>query len=340
MPEQGGVIPSSIRIMTINEVEEAPNLEPLWGNWIFRNSVVVEVGEPGISKTTFNFALCKAIVDNKPFLGISPVNPGLRVLYMEYEAATSLVKSRMNAMGYPANCQNFLLYNNPEHILRDVMSYIDAGLVECNADSLNFDILFIDTIRLAFSMRDENDNAEGARQMRYFRQLSQRYNCAVIAVHHPTKQNFGGLNKASGAGARVALADVVMNFDRLLDEEGVEIDRDIFSISIPKNRLIDDDFLLFVHKKAEGRKFEACDPPLGYWNKPYEPVTQRYTCQTAIYEVLNPYVDKSVDTLHREIGQIYTRQMVHKALQNLIALGQAIRVDARKYRRATNNKEG
>lgn len=309
-------------------MESAPDLQPLWGNWLFRDSVVIQAGDPGISKTTFNYSLAKAIVDDKEFLGVRPNMPGLKVLYLDWESSDSLIKSRMRVMGYPENVDCFYKCNENEATLSDIEEYIKDL-------DWKFDILFIDPIRMAFSMRDENDNAEASRQAKYFRKLSSRYKCAVVAVHHSSKADMTGTRKASGAFARTSLADITMNFENL----GEGWPTDIFKLYIPKNRLIDDHFELFIQKEDEGRKFKVVLPPLGYSSsKEYEDATELFNAQQKIFHVLNPFKAKSPADILDEIGHCIERKQCHRHLNTLMALGKIYSPSRGQYMH-TNNKE-
>jgi len=313
---------TAIKFLNINEVENAPDLQPIWGNWLFRDSVVLEVGEPGISKTTWNFGLSKALVDNKPFLGVSSVVKDPFIVYMEFEASASLVKSRMRAMGgYPRCSDRFKLYLREEEF--HTMEQISDGIVELGYEP---DIVFVDPIRMAFNMRDENDNAEATKQMKAVKKIARRLNCCVVLVHHSSKAELNATKKASGAYSRAALADISINFDRLYDSDGKEIDRDIFAMSIPKNRMIDDDFCICIRKIHDGRGFRVVNFPVGArisYNG-MGAATERYTAQQLIYdEIMGQGKVQVKDVMESlaKIGKTYSDEAVYKALGNLVAMG-------------------
>jgi predicted ATP-dependent serine protease len=310
---------SKIRICSIDKMEEADDLQPLWGNWIFRNSVILQAGEPGISKTTFNYALAKAVVDNKPFLGIKPTEEGLTILMLDWESSDALIKSRMRSMEYPDCCERFLVYNDPNFNIKDIEPVI------CNLDRKP-DIIFIDPLRYAFGMEDENSNSEGSKQSKYLRQVADKHNCAVIQVHHSGKGEMAGWKKAVGASSRVSLADINMNFDCI----GDGTDRSRFILSIPKNRLIDDKFVVFILK--DNKEFKIIDPPAGYdYNG--EPSLRQYGMQQWVELVLNPNYAKTPMQIHQELGGNNTcpLQSIYNLLSNLLTLGKARKVGHAKY---------
>jgi len=305
---------------TINKVQDAPDLDPIWGNWLFRGSVVIQAGEPGISKTTFNYTLAKALVDGTQFLGIKPAKPSLQVLYIDWESSRSLIKSRMRLIGYPKNHQNFVVTNDPEVQFIDVDRAIDSV-----SHMIKPDVIFADPLRLAFQMRDENDNAEASRQAKYFRELAKRRNCAVVVVHHSSKAELSGTRKASGGYARTGLADIVWNFEKLPED----FDQSTFKFTIPKNREIDDQFIIFVRK--EDGAFVEVQPPPGYTASPYESSIKHYTCQQRIREMLATGLTLKTSQMLQALNGEFSEISVKKALSNLVQLGIATRTIRGEY---------
>ncbi len=190
---------------------------------------------------------------------------------------------------------------------------------------------------MAFNMRDENDNAEGTRQMKTVKKIARHHNCCVVLVHHSSKAEMDATKKASGAYSRAALSDININFDRLYNGDGKEIDRNIFALSIPKNRMIDDDFCICVKKVHDGRTFEVIDFPVGA-KLSYNGLgaaTERYTAQQLIFgEVMGLGKMKFVEireALNR-MNKRYSDEAIHKALSNLVAIGAIEHSDAKKDR--------
>lgn len=315
---------TTIKFLSIDEVETAPDLEPIWGNWFFRDAVILEVGEPGISKTTFNFGLSKALVDNKPFLGVKAAIQNPIILYLEFEASQSLVKSRMKAMGgYPKNKDHFKLYLREDEF--HTISQIDKAI---GTSGINPDIVFVDPIRLAFVMQNENDNAEGTRHIKVIKGIARKYRCCVVLVHHSSKAEMTGTRKGSGAYVWSALSDVNMNFDRLYDKEGAEIDRDLFAFSIPKNRMIDDDFCVCIKKVHDGRSFSVVNFPQGVriGADGYGTALERYSIQQLIMEEIigvNELEYKDIAAAVRRVGgkENATDTAIHKAITNCLNIG-------------------
>lgn len=297
---------------SLDATESAANLEPIWGNWIFKHTIIEEVGEPGISKTTFNYSFASSLLNSQPFLGVNGLHPELHyILYLDLESDDTLIKARRHLLGIKDN-PHFIKCNLPNVTLRELEPYIDRLII-----NKPISIMFVDPLRAAFNTRDENDNAEASQQMKFLRYLCQKWNCAIILVHHSSKAELGGTKKGSGAYARVALADICWNFEKL----GEDYPSDLFKFTIPKSRLIQDDLCLCI-KREEGR-FKIVEFPLGY--RVSESGIRIYSMQQAIDIIMADGKERSATEILEQVNAAtnkdYTRQALYKAFTALIQLG-------------------
>ena len=83
-----------------------------------------------------------------------------------------------------------------------------------------FDICVLDPIANLFGTRDENDNAEAARQMTAITSLSRQTGACVVVVHHTGKAATSDYGR--GASARLGAADVAFMFRAKGDVEEVD----------------------------------------------------------------------------------------------------------------------
>lgn len=297
---------------SIDETESAADLEPIWGNWIFKHTIIEEVGEPGISKTTFNYSFASSLLNSQPFLGVNGLHPELHhILYIDLESDDTLIKARRHLLDMKDN-PRFIKCNLPNITLRELEPYVDRLII-----SKPISIMFVDPLRSAFNTRDENDNAEASQQMKYLRYLCQKWDCAIILVHHSSKAELSGTKKGSGAYARVALADICWNFEKLGDDYPPEL----FKFNIPKSRLIQDDLCLCI-KREEG-KFGIVEFPLGYSVR--ESGIRIYSLQQAVDVIMNDGKERGaieiLDQVNVATGKGYSRQALYKAFTALIQLG-------------------
>jgi hypothetical protein len=295
----------------IDEVcREAPPLEPLWGYFLFRKAVTSIVGDPGICKTTFGYGLGFALSSGEPFLDIAPEEP-VKVLYLDFESSSPLVKSRKSLLT-EMEMPNFFIYNDCYWFLPQMA----AGTVKyCRENGIN--LIFIDNQSMAFNTKDENDNAEAIKQMRFVRNFTNACNASTVIFHHTSKANLPGTRKGTGAFARARLADICINLD-VLDENHPDIVR----LETVKNRLLDEKVLWYL-KKEQG-KFIFTDPPLGVAR--IQTNTQIYKAQQLILNTMEAGKEyKLAELIDLVSGNGLGEDTADHALRKLYQLGRIIK---------------
>ena len=291
--------------------KDAPPLEPLWGYFLFQKAVTSIVGDPGVCKTTWGYGLGTALCQGKPFLDV-PVEEAINLLYMDFESADALVKSRAGLVLGDLTLPNFIIYNIADFYLPQVA---DVTLKYCKENKIR--LVFVDNQSMAFNTRDENDNAEAIRQMRFLRSFAVAGDFALVSFHHTSKANLPGTRKGSGAYARARLADVCINL-----EAPSEDNPDIIRLEVSKNRFVDEK-VLWYFEKTEG-KFIFAEPPMGIPGKPTN--TLIYKAQQNILtfmQILTAYETKEL------VGRIAVNgispDVVDKALRRLLQQGRVAR---------------
>lgn len=257
----------------IDEIRRtAKPLEPLWGSFLFKKALTLVVGDPGVGKTTMGYDLTKSLCLGMPFLNIR-AEEKVSVLYMDFESADSLVSSRGNMILGSMTVPNFYIYNIADFYLNDVAQYA----IEFSKEH-KVNLIFVDNQTMAFPTRDENDNAEAAKQMRYIRSFANACDVALVLFHHPSKANLAGTRKGTGAFARARLADICMNINLVSDK-----DKSLICIETVKNRLIDDNIEWYIKKEAGS--FIFVEAPLGQ-SETVMPNTAIYQAQQGVLAVL------------------------------------------------------
>lgn len=250
--EQSNILDKARLFRSIDRIKkDAKPLQPLWGNFLYKKAITSIVGDPGAGKTTFGYELGGNLCLGKSYLDIPPEEK-VSMVYMDFESADSLVASRGTIVFKETPIPNFIVYNTPDFYLTQV---IGVTIEYCRENHIN--ILAIDNQTTAFATRDENDNAEAAKQMKLIRQLANAIDAAVILFHHTSKANLSGTRKGTGAFARARLADVCVNINNVDEEK-----RDVIYVEMVKNRFDDSEKVLWYLKKEEG-SFSRVEPPLG-----------------------------------------------------------------------------
>lgn len=290
--------------------KNAPPLEPLWGYFLFKKAITSIVGDPGVCKTTWGYGLSKELCLGQTFLEV-PAEEPVNVLYMDFESADSLVASRANLVLGDKDIPNFYIYNLAEYYLPQVAK---VTLDFCKERDIN--LIFVDNQSMAFNTRDENDNAEAIRQMRFLRSFAVACNCALVSFHHTSKANLSGTRKGTGAYARARLADVCINLEMAEEESNV------IRLEVSKNRMVDEK-VLWYFEKTEG-KFRFVDVPAGVPGKPTD--TLIYKAQFNLLRHMQGTKEYSVQDLVKAIGvNGITYNVIDKALRRLTQQGRLIR---------------
>ncbi len=261
-------------LRTLSRVaREAKPLQPLWGNFLYKKAITSVIGDPGAGKTTMAYELTGTLCKGEPYLDIL-ADEQIKVLIMDFESADSLVASRATFIFDTFDLPNLWIYNSPNYYFPQVMELTGKF---CIKNSIN--LIIVDNQTMAFATRDENDNAEAAKQMRMLRQFVNWTNCSMILFHHTSKANLVGTRKGTGAFARARLADICINMNLLYEN-----DTDIVYLEMVKNRFSTEDKMLWYLKKVDG-KFIRIDPPLGITIKS-EVNTMIYKAQVDILAIL------------------------------------------------------
>lgn len=210
----------------IRKTAEPPT--PIWGSYLFRKTVTMIVGDPGIMKTTFGYAMAMSLCRGESFLS-QYADTVAKVLYLDFESSPSLIMQRADLIDPKAGeTPGFEIWPSSDYTLPELQP-----LIIKKAQTQDFNIIIIDNQTTAFSTFDENDNAEAGKQIHIVRNIADEANAAVILYHHPNKMlsavidpsmTTPGLNKGSGAGARARLVDILFNLNRTTGKDLVQLE--------------------------------------------------------------------------------------------------------------------
>jgi hypothetical protein len=316
----------------LDEVKNATPPELLWGNWLARKRIHLQVGASTVKKTTFNFSLQIALQRQEPFLGVK--GTPCKVLYFDAEADKSGLRGRCNLIGLDWAKDTF---NNFKIVdcsiiganFFDIVKYIQSDLVD---KSWQPDIIYLDSISTLFTVADK-DNIEAANVVGKIRDLSQRWNCAFVLVHHPSKAQEHGVYSGRGASNWGNLADCIWNFYEL----GKGFSTDIFVLEILKSRFADDQFFQCI--KAEAGQFIPIEVPIGY--APDHPQIDKgggivnYQRQEAIKSIMKDgvlYTTKEI----MKLADIEHDLQFQRAMRPLLQIGWAEQQGRGVYRHTNN----
>lgn len=188
----------------LSELEELPELEPLWGPFLYPGTVTLLIGESSVGKTVLIYRLCQALATGQTFLGLTPPHP-LKVLHVDIETPPLLQRKHLRIITPPPGWDiwdgPFKLDNVPE----------------------THQVIVVDSLMLASPTKDENDNSEANMQIMPYLALARRTKASVILVHNSGKSSQREKFHARGASSRIDRVDVAVNVTHIIGGRRIKI---------------------------------------------------------------------------------------------------------------------
>ncbi len=233
----------SIRAWDLPEAEEP---ERIWFG-MYPGKVVLFIGETGAGKSSLLYNICVHAARNEPLWNVPfGLHRPIKILYIDPENSGNFAEGQGGlcsqkleriGQGKPKD----LIFHDGHGVNLADSSHIAALGEYIKFESI--DVVVLDPIANLFRTKDENDNAEAAKQMTSLTALSRSTGACVIAVHHTGKNTNGDYGR--GASARLGAADVALmlkaksgneNVDDTFDGE-LQQRTDVCRLQIVKNRL-------------------------------------------------------------------------------------------------------
>jgi hypothetical protein len=195
--------------------------EILYG--VHRGQVAQIVSVTNVGKSTLMLNVCLALASGQEFLPlVQKSGKPRRVLYVDLEATGAELRADMDIMIRKLHAPT-LAHENFIPIVGATVNKHPLNLSKAQhmTHLINFartngaDLIVIDPVSLAFSLSDENSNAEVIeRVVRPLKRLASRTNAAIVFLHHIGKQ-YESSNESAyqgrGASAFGSLARTVFN---------------------------------------------------------------------------------------------------------------------------------
>jgi archaellum biogenesis ATPase FlaH len=204
--------------------EEEP--EP---NWVIegvveRKEVCLLSGDTGAAKSIMTALLISQSLHEDEWLGFGTNIE--RVICVDEENTSGRVKRRLRSLG---------MTNDQSHRLR-YFSRAGASIggggptdtwLENQLGEFQPDLLVIDTLLAATAVAETNSNDQAAALMSVFRGMAERYNCAILLLHHERKQSKDLPSSSSQAtlGARAWVGQSDAHITLTVDSEYEENDQ-------------------------------------------------------------------------------------------------------------------
>lgn len=205
---------------------------------LYEGGLTLLIGETGSGKSSFLYNVAIRAAKGRAYLGVDHAEGNrCHVLYIDPENAGNTRSTRLEriAAGRPRR----LVFHDGQDVDLSKPAHIER--LKNFITSRGFNLVIIDPIANLFNTRDENDNAEAARQMRALIGIARATSACIVAVHHSGKNQTDIYGR--GASARLAAADVGILFKSSADDDyddtynGTSTERkDYCRFQIVKNR--------------------------------------------------------------------------------------------------------
>jgi hypothetical protein len=177
------------RIDSVNLIDSVPSVfgyddlgrDDAVKNLITCGAIIMISGDAGSGKSTFVTALCDAVANGTPFLGLP--TDRRKVLYLDYENSLPRIQERFKRLKVKSDGPNSRLKYVGMHTFGQMFSPASPEIVEWAEDCKP--IIVIDSFRAAFAGKE--NSSEDVRK--FFLELDKLKNAgaAVILLHHTGK---------------------------------------------------------------------------------------------------------------------------------------------------------
>ncbi len=304
--------------------DEAPKM--FWAG-IIPKSVGFIFGPAKSGKTILCENLAFAITSGKDkFLGVSIEIKKRKVLYISMEEETNMriiQRGKKQFKGYSSEEKTLISENlcySDKNFIRSVENETHWNLLESEIKSFHSSLIFIDSTN-RFNI-DIQEKLEANSMMQKFRCFAEKYNCAIVLIHHTIKSQENKpitLNTMSGSSALGRDADFFIGVNRLtngtrylkfVESRYYQFDDKSKVISIQDNGLID-----LLSEEYESELLKTID--------------NRYNKDNL--EMILEFIKKSVGSekvfetklLHKhfvETNGLITKKTLHNNLNKLISM--------------------
>lgn len=255
-----------IDFLTYSELLEYKNTNtPLVPGLLYRGDGVILAGKAEVGKSLFSLQLCMALATGKMFLDkYAPISP-LKVCYIPTEGSLGTVKERAvlfgNAYKLSSQDSNFRILKFFKYKLNTIkgFDYINKSL-----DSAEFkpDLIIIDTLYLSCHGSLIKDDV-ATDYCQYLNLLIDKYNCAVILVHHYGKDQhnaFDGrvereakdvLGSSCWANWATSILRMVKQYNTIKLSVGKDRNNKLFSGDIQLNLIQNEKYIFYKRVKEE-----------------------------------------------------------------------------------------
>ena len=202
-----------VKAYSLHDLEGLSREDVPWvlSGYLARGAVSMIHGSPKIGKSTLVFAMAKAILSGRPFLGRPSEKCG--IVYLTEENADTIIE-KADAFGIERQDRIRFISNRLSMGCR-IQDAKDEILA--TAKGIDAGLIVIDTVSAwaGWSDDQENKSAQGERFAAIAKEIAAKANVAVLLVHHSRKGlSDDPINSARGTSGLTGACDIVCMLQR------------------------------------------------------------------------------------------------------------------------------
>ena len=173
-------------------------------------ALVLLSGESSAGKTVFTYNLAYHLAQGMDMAGLES-SRAVRVLYFDLESPENVHRALVDTIGRSGNLAFVRSLPKSQNTDEGREQFLSA----CR--EFKADVVIIDSLPVAWPVKDETDNAEADAQMWALKQMAVDLNYVCRALWNMGEGNVKEKFKARGATARIDRSDLVMNYSEVTD---------------------------------------------------------------------------------------------------------------------------
>lgn len=192
-------------VYTLEEFERIEfKTSPIIEGLLFKSNISIIGAKPKVGKSTLMRYAAKCLVDNDSFLG-RKTYPG-KVLYLALEEPYQNVQRDFMAMNVENKKEIYIssLRDEPDRLMAM------ERLIELYKPAL----VIVDTMVHITKINDLNDYIQTTKALKFVRDISEKYDCHILLVHHSRKGESSGNDSAIlGSTGLLGAVDLILNLE-------------------------------------------------------------------------------------------------------------------------------
>lgn len=220
-PEDDDDEDTEVRLLfkPMDTVEEE-NINWIWYPYLARGELTILEGDPGLGKSYLAQMMCAHISDGRllPTVKEFPTVTGSTVYFDMENSAGTVTKKRLSTNGLK-HMERFIQCEEPFSV-EDKNAW---GMVQDYFEEHKPTVAVFDTVNTYLGKADAFKSTEAQQAFMKFRELAQRYNCAVITLRHLTKSSKErALYRGQGNIAFAGIARVIITVGQMPNDDDEE----------------------------------------------------------------------------------------------------------------------